>query len=357
MLSKTRSVKKLATRLALFVPVLALCVYFFNQDIVAKPKIKNPVLNVNSIIKPVETDSKSDKGNRSKGIDFYPVIDIAIDKNQTIYFDNTPMTIDDLSAKIETALKTTLKNINPEEITLRLKVDENLAMGIITDVKDVFRQKGIYKNTINTPQDQKKNRAIIAFAQPNSTPQNQAHNNQSEKVINITVTGSDIYLNGEETTVETFANDLDALSKEWTLSDKRNYSVHVRTSNATNNLWPQLQDAFKTTALYKANPKGLVPPPPPPAPAPPKANSIPAPPPPPAPVNNSSLEAVTVQGLPAPPPPPASPEEMARLADSIYYNDKKITAEKAESLMKESENYNVLFTKTNGKHLLIIKDK
>ncbi|MDP5045204.1 MAG: M56 family metallopeptidase, partial [Leeuwenhoekiella sp.] len=37
MLSKTRSVKKLATRLALFVPVLALCIYFFNQEIVAKP--------------------------------------------------------------------------------------------------------------------------------------------------------------------------------------------------------------------------------------------------------------------------------------------------------------------------------
>ncbi|MBA82481.1 MULTISPECIES: M56 family metallopeptidase [unclassified Leeuwenhoekiella] len=37
MLSKTLSVKKLATRLALFVPVLALCIYFFNQEIVAKP--------------------------------------------------------------------------------------------------------------------------------------------------------------------------------------------------------------------------------------------------------------------------------------------------------------------------------
>jgi len=37
MLSKTRPVKKLATRLALFMPVLALCIYFFNQEIVAKP--------------------------------------------------------------------------------------------------------------------------------------------------------------------------------------------------------------------------------------------------------------------------------------------------------------------------------
>ena len=39
MLSKTRSVKKLTTRIALFVPVLALCVYFFNQEIIAKPLI------------------------------------------------------------------------------------------------------------------------------------------------------------------------------------------------------------------------------------------------------------------------------------------------------------------------------
>ncbi|PHR87144.1 MAG: hypothetical protein COA80_19080 [Leeuwenhoekiella sp.] len=37
MLSKTKSIKKLATRLALFVPVLALCIYFFNEEIVAKP--------------------------------------------------------------------------------------------------------------------------------------------------------------------------------------------------------------------------------------------------------------------------------------------------------------------------------
>ena len=37
MLSKTHSVKKLTARIALFVPVLALCIYFFNQEIVAKP--------------------------------------------------------------------------------------------------------------------------------------------------------------------------------------------------------------------------------------------------------------------------------------------------------------------------------
>ena len=37
MLSQTFSAKKLASRLAFLLPVLALCIYFFNQDIVAKP--------------------------------------------------------------------------------------------------------------------------------------------------------------------------------------------------------------------------------------------------------------------------------------------------------------------------------
>ncbi len=554
MLSKTRSVKKLAARIALFVPVLALCVYFFNQEIVAKPKIKTNALNSESIVKPIAANSNYDKGNTSKEIEIYPVIDVAIDKNQTIYFDNTPVTIDDLDAKIETALKTTLKNVNPKDITLRLKVDDNLTMGIMTDVKDAFRQKGIFKVSITTAQEQKKKPLIITQADINAISKNPTYrileqksptasqlsewkdasqygvwvdgkriNNaslksskdygyysiskleknaknygshyyqvdlmtpayyenhkkiqnpptveevkaylaQNEKVLNITVTGSDIYLNGKETTVENFGKDIDALSKDWTLSDKHNYSVHVRTIDPAEKIWQKLQNAFETTALYKANPKGLVPPPPPPAPAAPQNGTPPPPPPapsvaqtlppPPPPseaevikhlekkgkvisfkidnnvvflnnekveVNNfaNAMNAITkvwtedeligatvlinkstqgadsalrtaveneykktelfkaqskhglippppppiaksssIQGTPPPPPPPpASTEEMARQADSIYYNDKKITAEKAESLMKDSEKYNVLFTKTNGKHLLIIKDK
>lgn len=547
MLSKTRSVKKLAARIALFVPVLALCVYFFNQEIVAKPKIKTNDLSSESDVKPIETDGNFDKGSTSKEIEIYPVIDVAIDKNQTIYFDNTPVAIDDLDAKIETALKTTLKNVNPKDITLRLKVDDNLTMGIMTDVKDAFRQKGIFKVSITTAQEQKKKPLIITQADLNSISKNptyrilerksptasqlsewkdasqygvwvdgkrianatlkspeayshyfiskleknaknyglhyyqvdlmtpayyeshkkiqnpptveevKAYLAQNEKVLNITVTGSDIYLNGAETTVENFGKDIDALSKDWTFNDKRNYSIHVRTIDPTEKIWQKLQSAFETTALYKVNPKGLIPPPPPPAPA---APQIGTPPPPPAPapasgtklseeelitrleqdgkvisfkidnntvfLNNEKVEvnnfanamnvitkgwtedelkgatvlinkstqgadsalrtaveneykktelfkAQSKHGLipppppPAPiaksssiqgtPPPPASTEEMARLADSIYYNDKKITVEKAESLMKDSEKYNVLFTKTNGKHLLIIKDK
>ena len=67
---------------------------------------------------------------------------------------------------------------------------------------------------------------------------------------------------------------------------------------------------------------------------------------------------MTVQGLPAPPPPPPAPEEMLRLAkDNIYYNDKKISAEKAQELIENSDAYNLMFNSNKGSHVLIIKDK
>ena len=207
------------------------------------------------------------------------VIDVAIDKNQTIYFDNTSVAVEDLDAKIETILRTTLKNTQPEDITLRLKVDENLPMGIMTDVKELFRQRGILKVITTTAQEQKKNNPIIAIGQTASIKQRISDSAQEEKVLKLTVAGSRVWLNDEETSVENFAKDLDALSKDWTLNEKKNFNIHVRSSNPDKGVWKGLQEAFETTALYKANPKTLLPPPPPPAPAPPKASSIPAPPP------------------------------------------------------------------------------
>lgn len=564
MLSKTRSVKKLATRLALFVPVLACCIYFFNQEIVAKPiGVQNEVKTVfenievfldqernlyvngsptsfenldselalhnasfsknerkkhiiSSIFIPPITKtktvslitdaleaygvkkvdiiaepfpiphnaSKKEIKNYNQTLEEYNdsyrmaqasvngkesgivhVIDVAIDKNQTIYFDNTSVAVEDLDAKIETILRTTLKNTQPEDITLRLKVDENLPMGIMTDVKELFRQRGILKVATTTAQEQKKNNPIIAIGQSASIKQRINDSAQEEKVLKLTVTGSRVWLNDEETSVLNFAKDLDALSKDWTLNEKKNFNIHVRSSNPDKGVWKGLQEAFETTALYfetkalyKANPKRLIPPPPPPAPAPPKASSIPAPPPaptppaaqtlpppppPPAPVkpesfteNNynllniklSNTKAIEVEGkattitalktfieknfqdwvqnttekrrgvifnlpkgvaesqahkaykeiqdfhingfqlkkegadsdlLPPPPPPaPPAPEEMVRLAkDNIYYNNKKISAEKARELMKKKEQYDILLNSSKGSYVLIIKDK
>ncbi|RXG31594.1 M56 family metallopeptidase [Leeuwenhoekiella palythoae] len=474
MLSKTRSVKKLTARIALFVPVLALCVYFFNQEIVAKPVVlkesssmlgkwidrkneftqftiynqneqlwmkfhkdtfelspegknlynlvwKNKpssaskkqlflsfkpennelLLNDNSFIRPENTYGKIFTGDW-EGIDidqkfyvrsengstiwtiedqfgtnrYYPILTstgfyftygnkdvyFTVDGNRmtssegftykkvkeapkliTVYVINNRVSLISQSSskdKLVEHLNAITADWSPESYKnyiLDVKAQDGMNR-FLKELNKEFLKTNLYK--INSSQDLLSETSTI----------------QTEKVLNITVTGSDVYLNGKETTVETFANDIDALSKNWTLSEKKNYSVHVRTSNPAANLWQKLQEAFETTALYKANPKGLVPPPPPPAPAPPKAGSIPPPPPPPS--TNSIFEEVTVQGLPAPPPPPPAPKEMVRLAkDNIYYNDKKISAEKAQELIENSDAYNLMFNSNKGSHVLIIKDK
>ena len=355
MLSKTRSVKKLTARIALFVPVLALCVYFFNQEIVAKPaNLQEPekMEDQNDQTSATSTDTffKSDKPKviTQANLD-------AISKNPTYHILEqkapTSSQLNEWKDASQYGVWVDGKRIKNAD----LKSAEAYSHYFISKLGKNAKNYGAHYYQVNlmTPSYYEDHKQV---QNPPSQEAIKAYLAQTEKVLNITVTGSDVYLNGKETTVETFANDLDALSKNWTLSEKKNYSVHVRTSNPAANLWQKLQEAFETTALYKANPKGLVPPPPPPAPAPPKAGSIPPPPPPPS--TNSSLEEVTVQGLPAPPPPPPAPKEMVRLAkDNIYYNDKKISAEKAQELIENSDAYNLMFNSNKGSHILIIKDK
>lgn len=357
MLSKTNSVKKLTARIALFVPVLALCIYFFNQEIVAKPaNLQEPekMEDQNDQTSATSTDTffKSDKPKVITQADLD-----ALSKNPTYHILEKKAPTSSQLNKWKDASQYDVWVDGKRIKNADLKSAEAYSHYFISKLEKNAKNYGTYYYQVNlmTPSYYEDHKQV---QNPPSQDAIKAYLAQTEKVLNITVTGSDVYLNGKETTVETFANDLDALSKNWTLSEKKNYSVHVRTSNPAANLWQKLQEAFATTALYKANPKGLVPPPPPPAPAPPKAGSIPAPPPPPA--INSSLEEVTVQGLPAPPPPPPppAPEEMVRLAkDNIYYNDKKISAEKAQELIENSDAYNLMFNSNKGSHILIIKDK
>ena len=438
MLSKTRSVKKLATRIALFVPVLALCIYFFNQEIVAKPVIlekgKSPITLTDH---PTNIDEQNREEQKKK-------YKTEINSGGSVSKDNITAWIDQdyeigVDAKDVSSLE--LKQLDPksfilyQEVTTTDSISGDFVYGRVslitkdysnflsTDRKELmenYRKRNnvkaserissdeLYSNmlsiqifkdnitvndthapldkfvwiinnkTTNWTQAEQENFTLrikteqvnddllkqlneefkkTQLYKNNSTRDllTQATSTQNEKILNLKVTGSRVWLNEEETSVENFAKDLDALSKDWTLTERKNFNIHVRSSNPDKGVWKGLQNAFETTALYKANPKGLMPPPPPPAPAAPKANSIPAPPPPPlAPMPISE----TVQGTPPPPPPPPAPEEMVRLAkENIYYNNKKISANKAKTLMKENDKYDMLLNSNNGSYVLIIKDK
>lgn len=455
MLSKTRSVKKIATRLALFVPVLALCVYFFNQEIVAKPATvqqKEEVTTQNNDTAETLSDSyiQSDK---PKVITQADLDAISKDPTYRILEKKSPTAsqISEWKNASQFGVWVDGKRIDNSS----LKSNEAYSHYFISKLakkKEKNYGSHYYQVDLMTPEYYEIHKKI---QNPPSVEEVKAYLVQNEKVLNLIVIGSQIWLNGTETSVENFAKDLDALSKDWTSSEKRDYSIHVRTTDPAEKLWLKLQTAFETTDLYKANPKSLIPPPPPPVPAATDAGTPPPPPPPPAPVSPASFneenytllniklsktDAIEIEGqqttisnvkkfikkhfqywtkdnpekpravifhlpedvsegqahkafkeiqdfkinsftlkkegneteIPAPPPVPAAPnagtppppppapstQEMFDMAkDNIYYNDKKISPAKAQSLMKESDNYNILMTSFKGKKALIIKDK
>ncbi|MGO4912772.1 M56 family metallopeptidase [Leeuwenhoekiella sp. W20_SRS_FM14] len=346
MLSKTRSVKKMATRLALFVPVLALCFYFFNEKIVAKPanlqqKEEVPTQNDQTSDTLTDTYIQSDKPRVITQADLN-----AISKDPTYGIlekkSPTASQLNEWKNASQYGVWVDGKRIN----NASLKSSKDYNYYSISKLEKNAKNYGshYYQVDLMTAEYYESHKKI---QNPPTAEEVKTYLAQNEKVLNLTVTGSQVWVNGKETSIENFAKDLNALSKDWTFSDKRNYSIHVRTTDPAEKIWQKLQSAFETTALYKANPKGLIPPPPPPVPASPNSGTPPPPPP-----------AAPKAGTPPPPPPPPSTQEMVDLAkNNIYYNDKKISPAKAKSLMKESDNYNILMTSFKGQKALIIKDK
>ncbi|MEH6656980.1 M56 family metallopeptidase [Leeuwenhoekiella marinoflava] len=369
MLSKTRSVKKLATRIALFVPVLTLCVYFFNQEIVAKPQysvIQNESPNVYTIKYSEGVDSITRKKitNRFKGKSFNG-------KNPTIkQIDNWIKDGYKLRVNTNNLSPKELKKYKPTDFAIYsgAKTIDTLSGKIVNAFVDLMTKK--YYDFAN----QNRQEIIQEYKKENEWKNKNAPSRKHlfNNLLHIQVFGDIIDVNDQYTSIEDFAETVNKKTADWSEVVKRNFTLKLKTKDAPNDLLLRLNEEFKKTELYKVNPKSLLPPPPPapksqlpppPAPAAPKANSIPAPPPPPPapvqPVNPVSGVPASAAATPPPPPaPPASPEEMVRLAkENIYYNNKKISANKAKALMKENDKYDMLLNSNNGSYVLIIKDK
>ena len=101
---------------------------------------------------------------------------------------------------------------------------------------------------------------------------------------------------------------------------------------------------------------------PPPPPAPPKIkkgedSNIPLPPPSPTPI----VKKGEVSDIPTPPSPPEPQSpldhviEMAKKGATFYYNDKKVSSDKAIDLLKNNEDLNISSKKKDGVYVVKIQ--
>lgn len=98
---------------------------------------------------------------------------------------------------------------------------------------------------------------------------------QDKKTLDILVKGKTVMVNGVKTNLRGFKAAVDNATRNWEEQDYTNASLELRIKNADYAFMRKLNDAYKQTNFYKANPSeyGLNPPPPPPPP-PPKADNI-----------------------------------------------------------------------------------
>ncbi|NQX78006.1 MAG: M56 family metallopeptidase [Gilvibacter sp.] len=94
-----------------------------------------------------------------------------------------------------------------------------------------------------------------------------------DKELQISIQGSSVYVNGVKTSIKKFKSVVNEATKNWSRSDFNNVDLELMIKNPDQDFINKLNDIFKETDVYKADPSkfpyGINPPPPPPPPAPP----------------------------------------------------------------------------------------
>ena len=332
MISQSFSAKKLAARLAFLVPVLALCIYFFNQDIVAKP-----------------INDKKQTSTINQQIQEQPTLKVNI-SGETVTINGKETTAKDFAETIDQiTAKWTEKDIMSYSIHLQ---SDNGVNQFVGKLANAFHNTRLYKTNPSKelipppPPPAPEPSKIGAVPKSPPTPPSTLASQKDPDILYLTIIGKQVLLNNKEITVDNFAKTFDNTTNGLTQKELKKARLWLKITNPDKKITKQLEEEYKKTRLYKAQPDhGLIPPPPP-APASPEFSNIapPMPPTPPAP--------------PTLPSPEKMLEDMTAASADFYYNGDKITSEKAKKLFKSKNNLSFMATeaKKGNKPMVLITD-
>lgn len=337
MLSKTRSVKKLTTRLALFVPVLTLCVYCFNQEIVAKPVPKEGVQ-----LKEIPVVAEQQNTPTATSIQTWKNQELMTLK---IRVEDESVWVNGVSTSIENFVKTINEitkdwtNSDMVNYSTRLQA-KNGVDKVISALSKEFKKTKLYKTNPT--------RELIPPPPPPApaVPQGQlpppppppadpaTFTNDKYNLLNIKLSNTEaIEIEGQKTTISKANYFIKSNFKGWTQDTNekpRGVLFHLPggvSESQAHNVFKKIQD-FKING-YTFKKETLAPP------APPKVGE-----------------------LPQAPGPTAMINTLKENNGTAYYNGKKVSYETALSVMKQKKNLQILLNENKGKGTpdLIIKD-
>ncbi|MGB5942456.1 MAG: hypothetical protein WBG71_06200 [Leeuwenhoekiella sp.] len=282
MLSQSFSTKKLITRLTLLLPVLGCCIYFFNQEIVARPVLigKENAMNIDSITNVQKQDSTTLKHRKLK-------IDVPnfLENPGIILLNEEPVPFENFVAHLDSLTQNWSDNLTSFKIVTQYPTEAPYGnQEFLEKINDAFRKTSTYKNDYYGELN-------FELKQPNPR-------------IFIKVEDESLWVYGKSTSIQDFAQTINEATAKWSKSNMMNCRIIVSAKNVGNEFQDRLNEAYKVTELYEVNPsKKLLPPPTPPPPAATKSQLPPSPPTP-------------IAQLPAVPTPPVISQELPALREN-----------------------------------------
>ncbi|WP_442846639.1 M56 family metallopeptidase [Leeuwenhoekiella sp. H156] len=382
MLSKTQSVKKMLLRLVLFVPVLALCFYCFNQEIVAKPVVQkeSPSILGKWVDREREfsefTIYKEDKQLWMKFAKDTFFLQQEGKNQYTMIWKNKPLSAHkriSLSYKPENneLLLEDKSFIRPENSYRELfagdwegvEIDQKFYIrsengGTIWTIKDQFGTNRYYPVLTSTGfyftyGDKDIYFTVDGNHMTSSDGYTYKKIKEAPKIITVYVVNNRVSLISQSSSKDKLAEDLNAMTADWSPEDYRNYILDVKSQVGMDEFLKELNKEFKKTELFKINPsQQLIPPP---APAAPKSGT--PPPPPPAPAAPKTVKSNKTSNKPVP-----EESEIIQVFEDIYIeidknhqvfiNSKMIDSDRIEKALSR---YNSDYTKAERAKVMDVK--
>lgn len=157
-----------------------------------------------------------------------------------------------------------------------------------------------------------------------------------DKKIRIRVQKEQITVNDITTSADGFAATIDELTKQWKDDELTEFQFDVQIMNSEDNFVQELNQAYRNTRLYKANPDGhdLIPPPPP-LPSAPKVRKgeksiLPIP-------SSPKVKKGEQSDTPMPPTPPKAPSNIQQIEIDEVENEIEQATMEAEQARVEAE--------------------
>lgn len=309
---KTKSSKTtLWLRSLIVLPLLAVLIYGFSSRNIIEKQLENSVIDKEGEL--VDSRTNSQEGNHlkkneqtSKSTLLIKVID-----NETIYINNKKCPLENLE-----------KHIIDLVGKLSTKEKEELSSVIIHNSPDGDETFWILNNIL------RKHNLLRTNLKPE---------------INISQETNTIYINNQQKATQKQIEEYNKLAKKYNAQPENKRIIKLKDLNRLEYLYGLMTKEQKAEAEPFPNC-----PPPPPAPKAPNTKEILDINPPEAPEPPKIKEIIKV---PPTPPAPKSPLDhvidMAKKGAKFYYNEKKITSDKAINLIKKNKELNIS-TKTNN---------